>query len=65
MSGKAQSKLKLSGNGNECKPLVVGGLFMYVKRAGTETCDTRFKSLQQSCLDITVGRCRLTLSNPR
>jgi len=27
---------------------------MYVKRAGTETCDTRFKSLQRSCLDITA-----------
>ena len=25
LSGKGQSKLKLSGNGNECKPLVRGG----------------------------------------
>ena len=24
MSGKGQSKLKLSGNGNECKPLLSG-----------------------------------------
>ena len=24
MSGKGQSKLKLSGNGNECKPLFLG-----------------------------------------
>jgi hypothetical protein len=24
-SGKGQGKLKFSGNGNECKPLVVGG----------------------------------------
>jgi hypothetical protein len=25
LSGKGQSKLKLSGNGNECKPLCGGG----------------------------------------
>jgi hypothetical protein len=24
LSGKGQGKLKLSGNGNECKPLVLG-----------------------------------------
>jgi hypothetical protein len=33
---------------------VVGGLIVYVKRAGQEACDTRFKSLQSSCLDQSV-----------
>jgi hypothetical protein len=29
LSGKGQSKLKLSGNGNECKPLFVGSVNFY------------------------------------
>lgn len=30
---------------------VVGGLIVYVKRAGQEQCDTRFNQLQNQCLD--------------
>ena len=33
---------------------VVGGLVVYVKRAASETCDTRFKSLQSTCSDLTA-----------
>ena len=33
---------------------VIGGLIVYVKRAGEEVCDTRFKTLQSSCSDLSV-----------
>jgi len=33
---------------------VIGGIVVYITRAGEETCDTRFHTLQTACLDQTV-----------
>ena len=77
MSGKWQSKLKLSGNGNELKPLLMG------KHEQLSTKIVAVAALMNICVDtagkaasvedgavpllaeaLEVGRYKVTLSNP-
>ena len=59
LSGKRQSKLKLSRNGNECKPLVLGP--DSTQASAIEAVDLkRMVWLVGCCLPRHVIRCRLT-----
>jgi hypothetical protein len=65
LSGKGQSKLKLSGNGNECKPLFRGFFLIdLVSIMPYDDISTATGGGANLKILRVVGWCRWTLSNP-